>query len=1006
MHTSTPTLKSRTHTNRPTLHTHEHAHDHSKTLHASMKTTAPNTHDHLYKTAQLGTQKPRPSDHRTITRASSLPTPVRLDFEGSSVTEDEENPAPRQHAYRMKGEPSLKPQRKTRSESPAKRPPSPQKISARKKEKALASPIYNQDRLGTLISMLTDQLAQADTWEEFVTRVHGPAHHSTRLEDLQHPAREHLTDLRDRGVPVLVRNGEWTKEEIEMAMERGAHKSARDHKEFIRDEMADFIEKGFWVVLPYHLVKDLPRLRLSPLGVKEERDRRPRLVVDHSFFDVNEDTETYTPEEAMQYGAALPRILYRLRHANPGHGTISLAKWDVKDGFYKGHLVPGHAPTLGVIMPRYDNEPPLVAIPLVCTMGWTNSPPSFCALTETIADRANRRVADGTTAVPHKLDEHCEPMDDSIQEDIAALHRLPPPPGLHEALELLPSLPEPPDDTYCGVIHEPLEYADVFVDDFIGLVQGAPPRRNNLRRHLFHAVDEVLDEGREAVSLKKLLKGDGSWGTHKIILGWLINTIDKTIELAPHRREKLWHLFHSLKGKKRVGLTKWQQTIGELRSLSIALPGSGGLFSALQLGIKHADKHRIRITKHIRAHLDDFKRIAASLVSRPSRWDEIVPGVPTVIGASDAAKAGMGGVFFAQDERPCVWRTPFPQDIQGEVVSDDNPSGRLTNSDLEQAGILGQLDVTTQRFDTRGQTTAVLSDNTPAVSRFHKKSMTSDQAGAYLCRLASLHKRHYRYCTEISYIAGPANVMSDDASRLQHLSDSALLSYFDSTYPQSKPWQLCHLNTKMRSAILSLLRRKPLKTTSFLRQSPGETRLGSCGPSFVKPGKWIPHSPVHPTSWTGSSSSGTCIVKDSSQGVEKVVSPSGMEQWRKPYAPWERGSPTWVSRTRGWTRGDTTSHASKPWYKPTNGTTQSLREPGPSPSPSSTPSSASRFRPSGPWSTNCHETWQSSGSTSSADLENTPPPGLATKAGVPPSAYKTSASGQVLADISPRASVL
>ena len=44
------------------------------------------------------------------------------------------------------------------------------------------------------------------------------------------------------------------------------------------------IEKGQWVVLPYLVAKGLPGLRLSPPGVKVERDRRPRWLGDYSFF--------------------------------------------------------------------------------------------------------------------------------------------------------------------------------------------------------------------------------------------------------------------------------------------------------------------------------------------------------------------------------------------------------------------------------------------------------------------------------------------------------------------------------------------------------------------------------------------------------------------------------------------------------------------------------------------------------------------------------------------------
>ena len=135
--------------------------------------------------------------------------------------------------------------------------------------------------------------------------------------------------------------------------------------------MAVFIGNGFWVVLPYDLVKDLSGLWPSPLGCKEERTRRPRLVCDHTFFGVNQCTYLRTPEEAMQFGGALGRVLRLIRHAHPGWGPILLSKCDIKDGFYPMFLEADDCPRLAVTLPHYEGEEPLVAIPLVCSMGLT-----------------------------------------------------------------------------------------------------------------------------------------------------------------------------------------------------------------------------------------------------------------------------------------------------------------------------------------------------------------------------------------------------------------------------------------------------------------------------------------------------------------------------------------------------------------------------------------------------------------------------------------------------------
>ena len=86
-----------------------------------------------------------------------------------------------------------------------------------------------------------------------------------------------------------------------MAAKRGCHKSARDHTEFVCDELADFCRQGYWTVLPFAAVQSWPSLRLSPLGVVPQRDRRPRLIVDYTFWGVNYDTARLAPKEAMQF---------------------------------------------------------------------------------------------------------------------------------------------------------------------------------------------------------------------------------------------------------------------------------------------------------------------------------------------------------------------------------------------------------------------------------------------------------------------------------------------------------------------------------------------------------------------------------------------------------------------------------------------------------------------------------------------------------------------------------
>jgi hypothetical protein len=307
----------------------------------------------------------------------------------------------------------------------------------------------------------------------------------------------------------------------------------------------------------------------------------------------------------------------------------------------------------------------------------------------------------------------------------------------------------------------PVGDTDVFVDDFIQLGQGGPRRLKALRGHLLHAIDQVLaqpsaDETHrnEAISLKKLLKGDGSWNTRKLILGWIVNTIQQTVELPPHRKETLAQIFEELATLRRVNSKKWASYLGKLRFVSVAIPGSAGLFSALQWAQNKANGNRIRVNTFVRDSLDSFCRLATSLCNRPTRLAEIVPQAPTLLGATDAAKPGMGGVYFDSEGHSFVWRAPFPPVVQRRLVSFDNLSGDITNSDLEHAALLAQVDLMTLSHDVRYATLENFSDNTPAVSRVRKGAVSTAGAAASLCRFASDHQRIHRYCHRAQFLPG------------------------------------------------------------------------------------------------------------------------------------------------------------------------------------------------------------------------------------------------------------
>ena len=263
---------------------------------------------------------------------------------------------------------------------------------------AAAAAAMDARTLGEFVVLYSSSY-QRQGWNKFIHGCRLPSDFATNVGQLPHRAAQLLDHLRRHGASVPFITAPWTQAKLDAARTRGSHKSATEHLEFLQEEIISFMQKGQWILLPYDLIKDLPNLRLSPLGVVPQRDRRPRVIIDYTFHGVNEDTIRLAPREAMQFGRALQRILQTILNANPRYGPVFLIKVDIADGFYRVWVNSSDIPKLGVIFPTLPNSEPLVAFPLVLPMGWTESPPYFCAATETFVDLANQQV-DCTYSTP------------------------------------------------------------------------------------------------------------------------------------------------------------------------------------------------------------------------------------------------------------------------------------------------------------------------------------------------------------------------------------------------------------------------------------------------------------------------------------------------------------------------------------------------------------------------------------------------------------------------------
>jgi hypothetical protein len=446
-------------------------------------------------------------------------------------------------------------------------------------------PNYSLGELGKYAAAAASQLVELG-WAAFMQLYQSPSSLHPAISQAPHPAASYLHQLARSGVPAPLSSTPWSLMQRDHAYLRGLHPSAAlQHTAFLIEDMYDYVKMGYWTVLPFESVRHMPHLKLAPAGVVPQCDRRPRPIMDYSFSAIDQHSLPLAPTHAMQFGHALQRFLQCLVYANPIFGPPLLAKVDLADGYYHIPLAPEAVLELAVLLPPDTTGQPLIGIPLSLPMGWAQSPPYFCAFTETGADIANLHLIHRHNLPPHPL------------ESMAQLEPLPLTTD-YASSALLPHQTQPPP--------QPLAYADVYIDDFLAAAQ--PPCALQVHRALFHAIDSIFynhpaSPRRQVISSSKLAKGDASWHHQQRILGWDVNTLDMTLQLPAHRLSRLQDMLSRLVSQCRTSRRKWHRLLGELRSMAPALHSTCYLFSILQHVLVDQQSTRLRLNNLVRQSL-------------------------------------------------------------------------------------------------------------------------------------------------------------------------------------------------------------------------------------------------------------------------------------------------------------------------------------------------------------------------------------------------------------------
>ena len=646
---------------------------------------------------------------------------------------------------------------------------------------------------------------------------------------------------------------------LEAAIQRGAHPSAQSPAAAaaLRKEVQEKVSQGYARLIPWDQLKlDLPKnIRISPIAAIPHKSRDFRMILDLSYMftidgtpwpSVNQSSSPQDPplQSMTQLGQVLPRLVHAIATSPQDQGPWVFIKLDIKDGFWRLMVPEKEEFNFCYVLPQQEpSEPIQIVVPSSLQMGWTFSPPYFCAATETARDVAASLVTQPSLP-PHPL----ETITMSAEDDLR-LHQLQNPCQWNDA-----DLPER--------LLQLNSLLEVYVDDFAGAIQCThPPALLHHSRALLHAIhsifppspDPVKDPDDEPVSLKKLHEGEGIWAFRKEILGWIFDGITRTIELPPGKLKKIRDLSKQVLRRGHASLTDFQSLVGKLQHACLGIPNGKGLLGPLYRLLPPADPKRHR--KHIQippgsdAHsaLRDLLTAMKLVANRPTKCNLLIPGWPHFVGFCDACRWGAGGVWLSGKEafHPTVWRVKWPADISQCLKSPSNPEGDLTINDLEMAGLLLQYLVLEQNVASlANKHAAAWCDNTSTVSWARRLSSNRSLVGQRLVRALSIRHLVTRSSPLAPWsIAGANNNMADLASRSFRkggkgnylLSDADLLTMFNSKFclSQGASWNMHTLNTRLCSLVFSELRHEQQPMGSWLRLTRQGKSSGGTGPNLL-----------------------------------------------------------------------------------------------------------------------------------------------------------------------------
>jgi hypothetical protein len=424
-----------------------------------------------------------------------------------------------------------------------------------------------------------------------------------------HPFTPTMKEWR-HGIPVDC-GPDWQWDVITAAVNHGPHPTARtlDSIALFKDDIEYQVKAGFCKVFLWdHLEKLRPaNLKISPMAIVPQVGHHGRIILDLSFpvyqdqngvvtitqESVNVTTVLQAPSAPVkEIGRVLPRLLHYMQDT-PAGLHILFCKLDISDGFWRLIVQAVDSFNFAYVLPQCEGEPVRIVVPSAVQMGWVESPPLFCAITESAQDITQHLVDTKVNFPPHPFEAKM-----NIQ---------------HVPLRARAEVPS-------KLLH-------VYVDDFWYASMESKdgchiPRICCASLHGIHSYfpqPEVTGhvDGKEPISNPKLDKGNGNFTSNKEMIGFLFDGIKRTVRLPPAKAAAYIKEMHRILHWKSVPLKVLQTVVGKLRHASIILPAARGFFTPINAAMRGGSMS-IGLGKQsdIRAALNDLCSLICILTLR------------------------------------------------------------------------------------------------------------------------------------------------------------------------------------------------------------------------------------------------------------------------------------------------------------------------------------------------------------------------------------------------------